>query len=153
MDERTYCLTPEQWRHAKACLTLAKRLGLIDDDSPAALEKRRAAKNDAISRSEAEGAPVYGTRYFSAPAYLQFELTRFKLDFVEPCEKIRALGVCPTFTDEQTRAWYDANPDLFTRYFGDSFSYEESRLIIEKRMREEVYDNLVQNILRESADR
>ena len=34
MDERTYCLTPEQWRHAKACLTLAKRWGLIDDDSP-----------------------------------------------------------------------------------------------------------------------
>jgi len=29
MDERTYCLTPEQWRHAKACLTLAKRWGLI----------------------------------------------------------------------------------------------------------------------------
>ena len=34
MDERTYCLTPEQWRHAKACLTLAKRWGLIGDDSP-----------------------------------------------------------------------------------------------------------------------
>ncbi|WP_294760023.1 hypothetical protein [uncultured Gemmiger sp.] len=151
--KRTYCLTPREWRYAQGCLTLAKRLGLIDDDSPAALEKRRTAKNAAISRSEAEGAPVYGTRFFSAPAYLQFELTRFKLDFVEPCEKIRALGVCPTFTDEQTRAWYDANPDLFTRYFGDSFSYEESRLIIEKRMREEVYDNLVQDILCESADR
>ena len=38
MDERTYCLTPEQWRHAKACLTLAKRWGLIGDDSPEALE-------------------------------------------------------------------------------------------------------------------
>lgn len=44
MDERTYCLTPEQWRHAKACLTLAKRWGLIGDDSPEALERRRAAK-------------------------------------------------------------------------------------------------------------
>ena len=150
--EQTYCLTPAEWRYAQGCLTLAKRFGLIDDDSPAALEKRRAAKNAAAARCKADGAPVYGTRYFSAPAYLQYELTRFKLDFVEPCEKIRALGVCPTFTDEQTRAWYDANPDLFTRYFGDSFSYEESRLIIEKRMREEVYDNLVQNILRESAD-
>ena len=37
MDERTYCLTPEQWRHAKACLTLAKHWGLIGDDSPEAL--------------------------------------------------------------------------------------------------------------------
>lgn len=110
-------------------------------------------QNAEISRSEAESAPVYGTRYFSAPAYLQYELTRFKLDFVEPCGKIRALGVCPDFTEAQTRAWYDANRDLFTRYFGDSFSYEESRQIIEKRMREEVYEALVQDILCEPADR
>ena len=82
MDERTYCLTPEQWRHAKACLTLAKRWGLIGDD-----------------------------------------------------------------------AWYDANPDLFTRYAGDSFPYEEVKQIIEKRMREEVYDSLVQDLLRGPADR
>lgn len=151
--EQTYCLTPAEWRYAQGCLTLAKRWGLIEDDTPAALEARRAAKNAEISRRGAEGAPVYGTRYFSAPAYLQFELTRFKLDFAEPCGKILALGVCPDFTDEQTRAWYDANRDLFTRYFGDSFSYEESRQIIEKRMREEVYDALVQDILCESADR
>ena len=134
MDERTYCLTPEQWRHAKACLTLAKRWGLIDDDSPEALERRRAAKN-----AQAESA--------------QYELTRFKLDFTEPCEKIRALGICPDFTDAQTRAWYDANPDLFTRYAGDSFPYEEVKQIIKKRMREEVYDNLVQDLLRGPADR
>ena len=153
MDERTYCLTPEQWRHAKACLTLAKRWGLIDDDSPEALERRRAAKNAQAERAEQDGKPVYGTRRFSAPAYLQYELTRFKLDFAEPCEKIRALGICPDFTDAQTRAWYDANPDLFTRYAGDSFPYEEVKQIIEKRMREEVYDSLVQDLLRGPADR
>ena len=102
---------------------------------------------------EQDGKPVYGTRHFSAPAYLQYELTRFKLDFVERREKIRALGICPDFTDAQTRAWYDANPDLFTRYAGDSFPYEEVKQIIEKRMREEVYDSLVQDLLRESADR
>ena len=80
MDERTYCLTPEQWRHAKACLTLAKRWGLIGDDSPEALERRRAAKNAQAERAEQDGKPVYGMRRFSAPAYLQYELTRFKLD-------------------------------------------------------------------------
>lgn len=151
MDERTYCLTPEQWRHAQACLTLAKRWGLIDDDSPEALERRRVAKN--AQAENADGKPVYGTRYFSAPAYLQYELTRFKLDFAEPCEKIRALGIFPTFTDAQTRAWYDANRDLFTRYFGDSFAYGEVRQIIEKRMREEVYESLVQDLLCGPADR
>ena len=59
MDERTYCLTPEQWRHAKACLTLAKRWGLIGDDSPEALERRRAAKNaQAESPCTARGASL-----------------------------------------------------------------------------------------------
>ena len=59
MDERTYCLTPEQWRHAKACLTLAKRWGLIDDDSFSALECRRTAKNAQAEKAEQDGKPVY----------------------------------------------------------------------------------------------
>ena len=116
-------------------------------------EARRYAHNNMLKKLEQDNKKFYGPRYFSAPAYLQYELTRFKLDFVEPCGKIRALGVCPDFTEAQTRAWYDANRDLFTRYFGDSFSYEESRQIIEKRMREEVYEALVQDILCEPADR
>lgn len=152
MSKQNYCLTPEEEHYAKACLTLAKRWGLIDDDSFSALECRRTAKNAQAEKAERDGKPVYGTRYFSAPAYLQYELTRFKLDFVEPCEKIRASGICPDFTDAQTRVWYDANPDLFTRYAGDSFPYEEVKQIIEKRMREEVYDSFVQDLLRESAD-
>ena len=153
MDERTYCLTPEQWRHAKACLTLAKRWGLIGDDSPEALERRRAAKNAQAEKAEQDGKPVYGTRRFSAPAYLQYELTRFKLDFAQPTAAIRALPVCPVITEEQKQAYYRNNPDLFTRYWGDSFPYEEVKQIIEKRMREEVYDSLVQDLLRGPADR
>lgn len=153
MDERTYCLTPEQWRHAQSLPDAGKALGADRRRQPEALERRRAAKNAQAERAEQDGSPVYGTRRFSAPAYLQYELTRFKLDFAEPCEKIRALGICPDFTDAQTRAWYDANPDLFTRYAGDSFPYEEVKQIIEKRMREEVYDSLVQDLLRGPADR
>ena len=149
MDERTYCLTPEQWRHAKACLTLAKRWGLIDDDSPEALERRRAAKNAQAERAEQDGKPVYGTRRFSAPAYLQYELTRFKLDFAQPTAAIRALPVCPVITEEQKQAYYRNNPDLFTRYWGDSFPYEDVEQIIEKRLREEAYDALVQDLLRQ----
>ena len=142
---RKYCLDKKEWERAKAALLLAKRFGLIEDDGIEALEKRRSKKNEEKS--------LYGVRFYSPPMYLQYELTRFKLDFVERCEKIRALGICPDFTDAQTRAWYDANPDLFTRYAGDSFPYEEVIQIIEKRMREEVYDSLVQDLLRESADR
>ena len=149
MDERTYCLTPEQWRHAKACLTLAKRWGLIGDDSPEALERRRAAKNAQAERAEQDGKPVYGTRCFSAPAYLQYELTRFKLDFAQPTAAIRALPVCPVITEEQKQAYYRNNSDLFTRYWGDSFPYEDVEQIIEKRLREEAYDALVQDLLRQ----
>lgn len=66
--EQTYCLTPAEWRYAQGCLTLAKRLGLIEDDTPAALEKRRAAKNAAAARCKADGTTVYGVRRYSAPA-------------------------------------------------------------------------------------
>ena len=153
MDERTYCLTPEQWRHAKACLTLAKRWGLIGDDSPEALERRRAAKNAQAERAEQDGKPVYGTRRFSAPAYLQYELTRLKLDFVQPCEKVREGGFCPDFTEQEKRDFYEQNRDLFGRYHGDYFTYEEVSQIIEKRLREDAYDKIIREILCESENR
>ena len=38
MSKQNYCLTPEEEHYAKACLTLAKRWGLIDDDSFSALD-------------------------------------------------------------------------------------------------------------------
>ena len=153
MTARDVCLSPAEWENALVQLQLAKQLGLIDDASPEALEARRQAKNAENARLQAAGTVFYGPRQYTPAMYLQYELTRFKLDFAEPCEKIRALGICPDFTDAQTRAWYDANPDLFTRYAGDSFPYEEVKQIIEKRMREEVYDSLVQDLLRGPADR
>lgn len=76
-----YCLTSAQWKYAQACLTLAKRFGLIDDDSPEALEKRCAAKNAETVAAERNGQVTYGTRCYNIAAYLQYELTRFRLDF------------------------------------------------------------------------
>ena len=52
-------------------------------------------------------------------------------------------------TEEQKQAYYRNNPDLFTRYWGDSFPYEDVEQIIEKRLREEAYDALVQDLLRQ----
>ena len=150
---RAYALSEEEFCRAEAELELAVSLGLIGQAGFDALEQRRLQKNEENRRKKAAGEVFYGPCSFTRPMYLQYELTRFKLDFAEPCEKIRALGICPDFTDAQTRAWYDANPDLFTRYAGDSFPYEEVKQIIEKRMREEVYDSLVQDLLRGPADR
>ena len=56
-------------------------------------------------------------------------------------------GISPEITENQKKAFYERNKDLFGRYFGDLFSYEEVEQIIEKRLREEVYDRLVQEIL------
>lgn len=145
MMNRKYCLDQKEWEEAQAALLLAKRFGLIEDAGIEALEKRRAEKNRESAR--------YGARYYSSAMYLQYELTRFKLDFVQPSEQIRRLGVCPDFSEEEKRAFYENNQDLFGRYHGDLFEYEEVRQIIEKRLREEAYDRLIQDLLCQSGNR
>lgn len=145
MMNRKYCLDQKEWEEAQAALLLAKRFGLIEDAGLEALEKRRAEKNRESAR--------YGVRYYSPAMYLQYELTRFKLDFVQPSEQIRRLGVCPDFSEEEKRAFYENNQDLFGRYHGDLFEYEEVRQIIEKRLREDAYDRLIQDLLCQSGNR
>lgn len=145
--ERIFCLSAEELRGAKASLLLAKKIGLIEDESLDALEARRQQKNEQNRKMEAAGELFYGPRYYSAPAYLQYELTRFKLDFSQPTEMVRKSGLCPEITEADKKKFYAENHDLFGRYHGDSFSYEEVEQIIEKRLREAAYDRLVQDLL------
>ena len=42
--------------------------------------------------------------------------------------------------------------DRFGRYHGDLFDYEDVRQVIEKRLREDVYDKLIQDILCQSEN-
>ena len=56
--------------------------------------------------------------------------------------------VCQEITEEQKRAFYEENRDLFTRSAGDSFAYGEVSMIIEKRIREQEYENIIQDLLR-----
>ena len=151
--EQKFCLDEKGQKEAQAAFLLAKRLGLIEDAGMEALERRRQQKNEKNRQAEEAGEMFYGPRFYSAPMYLQYELTRFRLDFVQPSEQIRKLGVCPTFSDEEKRSFYERNQDLFGRYHGDLFSYEEVSQIIEKRLREEAYDKLIQNILCQPDDR
>lgn len=147
-----YCLSEQEWKKARATLVFAKKLGLIEDDSEKALEERRKRKNDENRRKKESGELFYGPVFFTPAMFLQYELTRFRLDFVQPCEKIKKLGVCPEFTEEEKRAFYQENQDLFGRYHGDLFSYEDVELIIEKRLREDAYDRQIQNLLCQSDD-
>ena len=141
----------------KKILPYTRRVGICESrtcscrkagvDCIEALEKRCAEKNEENARLEMEKTVFYGPRRYSLPMYLQYELTRFRLDFVQPTENIRKSGISPEITENQKKAFYERNKDLFGRYFGDLFSYEEVEQIIEKRLREEVYDRLVQEIL------
>ena len=106
-----------------------------------------------LQTMEQENKRFYGPRYFSAPAYLQYELTRLKLDFVQPVEAVRKTGLCPDFAEQEKKAFYEQNMDLFGRYHGDFFTYEEVEQIIEKRLREDAYDELIQDVLREFEER
>ena len=83
MIEKRYCLTPEEWAYAKAELVLAEKLGVIENADIEALEKRCAEKNEENARLEMEKTVFYGPRRYSLPMYLQYELTRFRLDFVQ----------------------------------------------------------------------
>ena len=87
-------MTQAHIRKAQGAFLLAHRMGLIEDPSMEGLKARRQKHNEELRRMEQEGQRFYGPHYFSAPAYLQYELTRLKLDFVQPCEKVREGGYC-----------------------------------------------------------
>ena len=78
-------MTQAHIRKAQGAFLLAHRMGLIEDPSMEGLKARRKKHNEELRRMEQEGQRFYGPHYFSAPAYLQYELTRLKLDFVQPC--------------------------------------------------------------------
>lgn len=147
MEQQNYCIDNNSLRKAQGAFFLAKRLGLIEDASFEGLEARRKKHNEEIRQMEQNDRLFYGPHYFSAPAYMQYELTRFRLDFVQPSEAVRATGLCPSFTEQEKKDFYEQNLDLFGRYHGDLFTYEEVEQIIEKRLREDAYDKLIQDIL------
>ena len=150
--QQKYCIKQECLRKAQGAFLLAHKMGLLDDPSMEGLEARRQNHNEKLKTMEQEKKLFYGPRYFSAPAYLQYELTRLKLDFVHPGEAVQKTGLCPDFTEQEKKAFYEQNMDLFGRYFGDFFTYEEVEQIIEKRLREDAYDKLIEDVLREFED-
>lgn len=143
-----YALDSEhELKEVRAKLQIAVWMGMISSSEFSALEERRKQKNELIKGKLAEGDIVYGVRYYTPAMYLQYELTRFKLDFTVYQEKNIGPYVLHEITEEEKKIFYDENRDLFTRYWGDSFGYEEVSMIIEKRLKEREYEKIVQNIL------
>lgn len=128
-------------------LKIAAWMGLISDSDFSAVEKRRKEKNESNRKNLEDGKIVYGVRSFTPAMYLQYELTRFKLEFTVYQGTSVGPWHCQRITETQKKDFYETNRDLFTRYFGDSFAYEEVHMIIEKKLKEIEYEKLVQKIL------
>lgn len=136
-------------QYALACLEFAERIGLIDDSSLDAVIKRCKAENEKRKIQIENGETVYGLTEFPLSVYLDYELTRIKLDFASEKEEIK-YNFAP-ISKKEKKEFYKNNQDLFTRYGGDKFRYKEVDMIIEKKIREEQFENEIKNILHKFA--
>ena len=149
-DGGFYGLTSkEEVSEVFARLQIAAWMNLIPTPDLEAVDERRRRKNAEAEKALSEGGIVYGPVYYTPSMYLQYELTQFKLDYT--VFKGEQVGRYPyrEITEEKKRAFYDENRDLFTRYNGDGFGYREVSTIIEKRLREQEYENIIRDLLRE----
>lgn len=135
-DERKYAL---------ACLIFAKRLSLISDDSLDAVYDRCNKENENRKKKLENNETVYGPVHLSPMEYLDYELTRFKLDFVSESDKVN-YDFKP-IAKKDMKAYYKANKDLFTRYNRERFFFFEVKTVIYKKIREEEYENEINGIL------
>ena len=140
-------MNEKEQKHLRAELIFAKKLELIEDDTLNGVEDRRQKENHKREEMLQKGEIVYGAEHFSLPAYVRYEQTRFCLDFVSGSEKVKKNYTYREISEEEKQAFYEANRDLFTRYHGDSFTYEEVAMIIKKRIREMEYEKEIHNIL------
>lgn len=136
-------------KYAQACLIFAKRLGLIEDDSLEAVKQRCQAENDKRAQMLKEDAVFYGLTNFSFREYLEWEISKIKLDFVSESEQVKKAYSFREIPKKEIKAYYKNNRDLFTRYNGDRFSFRDLKQIIKKRIREEEFENEIKNILRQ----
>lgn len=134
-------------RSEQARLLIGYWLGTIPSPDITDVEKRRKIKNEEIQEKLQKGEVVYGVTHFTPSMYLQYELTRIKLDYTVYQGETLGGYPCQVFSEDDLRQFYDENRDLFTRYFGDSFGFEEVAMIIEKRLKEKEYEDIVNDLL------
>lgn len=144
-----YFTTDEQRRYALACLTFAKNIGLIDDDRLEAVAYRCNRENEKRRQALENGKIVYGLKQFTLPVYLDYELTRFRLDFAAEKDVIKNNYIYPPIKTKQLKEFFKSNNDLFTRYNGENFEFKESEMVVYKKIREEQYDAEINAILRQ----
>ncbi len=143
-----FCFTDEKEKnYTLACLKFAEKLGLIKDNGLDAVALRCSEENRKRAEKLKKGETVFGVEQFTLQMYLDYELTRFKLEFASENEEIKKVYSYKPIGKKDAKYFYKNNRDLFTRYSGDKFCFYEVRMIIEKKLREEEYENEINNIL------
>ncbi len=140
-------LKKEELEYLLACLKFAKQLGMIQEDTLDAQEVRRKKENKKRAGMLERGEVVHGPTCFSIPAYLHYELTGFQLEYATESPAVKKAYSYREIKETELQKFYEENPGLFTRYHGDSFSYEETKKIIRKKIRERDYEAEIKNIL------
>lgn len=135
--------------YARACLIFAKCLGLIEDDSLEAVEARCQAENEKREQMLKEDTIFYGLTHFTFKEYLEWEISKIKLDFISESEQVKKAYKYREISKKEVKLYYKNNRDLFTRYSGDRFPFRDLKQIIKKRIREEEFENEIKNILRQ----
>ena len=149
-DGGFYGLTSkEEVSEVFARLQIAAWMNLIPTPDLEAVDERRRRKNAEAEKALSEGGIVYGPVYYTPSMYLQYELTQFKLDYT--VFKGEQVGRYPyrEITEEEKRAFYDENRDLFTRKNGDKLDHKEKSMNNEKEPTEEENENIHPELLRE----
>lgn len=112
--------------------------------------QRRAEKERKNTDAWKNGTAAFGVRHLTPAMHLDHELKSIQLAFAEYKGDKVGTHICHVYTEDEKRAFYDANQDLFTRYHGDLFSYEEVDLIIEKWLKVQEYQDIIESVVAEA---
>ena len=117
------------------------------DDVERIVDQRRAETEWKNADAWKNGTAAFGARYLTPEMYLDYELKSIQLAFATYKGEMVGNHKCHVYTEDEKRAFYDANQDLFTRYHGDLFSYEEVDLIIEKWLKVQEYQDIIESVV------
>ncbi len=145
MNELNQFLSEQEILIAKAKLKIAKHMGTIDTDEWEAVKIRCEKKNQEVKKNMENGEIVYGVRSYSLLTYLQYELTRVKLDYISYKGEYIGEFKRKIFTEDDENKFYSENLFLFTEANGEICDIDEENLrpVIRKKLREREYEELV----------
>lgn len=143
----------QRWKQKNAFMNeqaevfgLGSTNGFMDDVEQVVTERRAETewKNEDAWKN---GTAAFGARYLTPEMYLDYELKTIQLAFATYKGEMVGNHKCHVYTEDEKRTFYEDNQDLFTRYHGDLFPYEEVDLIIEKWLKIQEYQELTKQIV------